>query len=136
MTKPFEPDSYDLVYSRDVILHIDDKRRLFEILFVSSCILWTLWERSKPTQQDRLLKWRTLRPITPHTCATWERMLSRACAELPVNRWSFLQKCLKPGGQLFITDYCCGEKEHSEEFKDYVKQRGYNLLTVADYGKV
>ncbi|GAV02065.1 hypothetical protein RvY_12677 [Ramazzottius varieornatus] len=78
MTKPFEPDSYDLVYSRDVILHIDDKRRLFEILF----------------------------------------------------------RCLKPGGQFFITDYCCGEKEHSEEFKDYVKQRGYKLLTVADYGKL
>ena len=29
-----------------------------------------------------------------------------------------------------ITDYCRGDQEQSKKFKDYVKQRGYNLLTV------
>ena len=29
-----------------------------------------------------------------------------------------------------ITDYCRGDQEPSNQFKEYVKQRGYNLLTV------
>jgi len=43
---------------------------------------------------------------------------------------------LKPGGIVFISDYCCSEGEHTEAFKAYVKQRGYNLLTPKEYGKV
>jgi len=43
-------------------------------------------------------------------------------------------KWLKPGGKLVFTDYCLGEaKEHSEEFKNYVTQRGYSLINVASY---
>ncbi|GAV04961.1 hypothetical protein RvY_15158 [Ramazzottius varieornatus] len=78
MTKDFEPNCYDVVYSRDAIMHMEDRRKLFDILL----------------------------------------------------------KCLKPGGRLFVTDYCHGAKEHSQEFKDYVRQRGYNLLSVSDYGKL
>jgi len=71
-------DSYDVIYSRDTILHIEDKRALFA----------------------KFLKW------------------------------------LKPGGRLLISDYCRGNKVHSDDFRTYVAQRGYHLLTVADYGKI
>jgi len=75
----FEPNSFDLVYSRDTILHIVDKDALFTKFF----------------------KW------------------------------------LKPGGKLFITDYCHGDKDsHSEEFRKYVFQRGYQLLSVPAYGQL
>jgi len=47
-----------------------------------------------------------------------------------------LKRTLKPGGLLFITDYCWGEGTHSAEFLEYVGQRGYDLHTVKDYGKL
>jgi len=76
-TMAYPENFYDVVYSRDTILHIQDKLELFKLF----------------------------------------------------------EKTLKPGGLLVITDYCCGEGAHSQDFKNYVKQRGYNLLTVKDYGK-
>ena len=36
---------------------------------------------------------------------------------------------------LQVSDYCRGEKESTQEFIDYEKQRGYNLWTVKRYGK-
>merc|ERR1711981_1262145 len=70
---------YDMVYSRDTILHIKDKKDLFDKFF----------------------------------------------------------KALKPGGKVVITDYCHGDKpEHSVQFKEYVKSRGYILYTVEDYGNI
>ena len=47
-----------------------------------------------------------------------------------------LRRALKPGGFLFFTDYCWGDGEHSDEFLAYVAQRGYDLHTVSDYGKL
>lgn len=47
-----------------------------------------------------------------------------------------LKRALKPGGLLFFTDYCWGESEHSDEFLAYVAQRGYDLHTVGDYGRL
>lgn len=47
-----------------------------------------------------------------------------------------LKRALKPNGLLFITDYCWGEGEHSEEFLDYVAQREYDLHTPKDYGNL
>lgn len=47
-----------------------------------------------------------------------------------------VQSWLKPGGQLLISDYCCGEKPWTPAFEAYVKQRGYVLYTPAQYGKV
>jgi len=74
-----EAGSFDVVYSRDTILHIPDKERLFSNFY----------------------------------------------------RW------LKPGGKLLITDYACGPYEqHSDNFKEYIQERGYTLLTVPDYGEV
>lgn len=46
-------------------------------------------------------------------------------------------KWLKPGGIVLITDYCCGEPQYlHDEFKAYVAQRGYHLLTVPNYEKI
>uniref|UniRef100_A0A665XEH2 phosphoethanolamine N-methyltransferase n=1 Tax=Echeneis naucrates TaxID=173247 RepID=A0A665XEH2_ECHNA len=77
-TKRTFPDcSFDVIYSRDTILHISDKLALFK----------------------RFHSW------------------------------------LKPGGQLLISDYCCGEKPWTQAFEAYVKQRGYVLYTPSQYGK-
>ena len=73
----YEPGSFDAVYSRDTLLHIQDK----------------------PALLAKALQW------------------------------------LKPGGRLFITDYACGPPDaHTAEFKEYVKKRGYDLKTPAEYG--
>lgn len=48
----------------------------------------------------------------------------------------FSQSWLKPGGQLLISDYCCGEKPWTPVFESYVKQRGYILYTPSQYGQV
>jgi len=76
--RDYKAESFDVVYSRDTILHIPDKLALFKRFF----------------------------------------------------------KFLRPGGKVLISDYCCSPEEHSEKFKSYVKQRGYNLLSPAQYGKV
>lgn len=48
-----------------------------------------------------------------------------------------LKKWLKPGGKIFITDYCAGPKSNwSDEFKTYVEQRGYDLREVPAYGQI
>lgn len=34
-----------------------------------------------------------------------------------------------------ISDYCHGDKdEHSKDFVTYVKERGYHLMSVKEYG--
>merc|ERR1719447_2605357 len=77
----FRSNSFHAIYSRDTILHIQDKAALF-----ASFYKWT-----------------------------------------------------KPGGRLLISDYCCGQEDRSlwsEHFTQYVKQRGYQLHTVQEYGKI
>lgn len=79
--RQFRANSFHAIYSRDTILHIEDKASLF-----SSFFSWT-----------------------------------------------------KPGGRLLISDYCCGESDRnlwSPAFDQYVKQRGYQLHTVQEYGKI
>jgi len=79
--RQFRANSFHAIYSRDTILHIQDKASLF-----SSFFSWT-----------------------------------------------------KPGGRLLISDYCCGQQNRvlwSDAFTDYVKQRGYQLHTVQEYGKL
>ena len=44
-----------------------------------------------------------------------------------------LHKAMRPGGKLLFTDYCCGPKPWSEEFRDYVQGRGYSLHTTGEY---
>lgn len=77
-TAEHEEGSFDIIYSRDTLLHIEDKKSLFKKFY----------------------------------------------------RW------LSPGGKLVFTDYCRGDQEHSEEFKNYVADRGYYLFTVEQYGQL
>jgi len=74
----FEEGSFDVIYSRDTFLHIEEKQKVF-----TNCLKW-----------------------------------------------------LKPGGQIMITDYCHGDGALSQEFKEYLKQRDYSLITVSAYGKI
>lgn len=79
--RQFRANFFNAIYSRDTMLHIQDKGALF-----SSFFAWT-----------------------------------------------------KPGGRLLISDYCCGEADRnlwSETFSQYVEQRGYELHTVQEYGKL
>ncbi|KAJ0962646.1 hypothetical protein J5N97_027768 [Dioscorea zingiberensis] len=78
-TKKAYPDNtFDVIYSRDTILHIQDKPLLFRKFF----------------------KW------------------------------------LKPGGKVLISDYCKSSGTPSEEFTEYIKQRGYDLHDIKSYGKM
>jgi len=45
-------------------------------------------------------------------------------------------KTLKPGGKIMISDYCHGDKVHSQRFTDYVATRDYKLCTVKQYGNI
>ena len=44
-----------------------------------------------------------------------------------------LFRALKPSGKLLFTDYCCAEGPFSEDFTQYVNQRGYHLCSVPEY---
>lgn len=44
-----------------------------------------------------------------------------------------LYRCLKPGGKLLFTDYCCGPRPWTPEFEQYLQQRQYHMVTVEDY---
>jgi len=48
------------------------------------------------------------------------------------------QKWLKPGGQVLVSEYIHGKNypNHPEEYLDYVKNRGYYLLTLEGYSNV
>ncbi|XP_074319104.1 phosphoethanolamine N-methyltransferase 2-like [Silene latifolia] len=43
---------------------------------------------------------------------------------------------LKPGGKLLISDYCRSSGQPSSEFATYIKQRGYDLHDVQEYGQM
>lgn len=73
----FPEEHFDVVYSRDAIMHINDKPLLYRNVY----------------------KW------------------------------------LKPGGQLLVSEYIHGKNHpnHTQEYIDYIDDRGYQLLTVQDY---
>ncbi|CAH9106874.1 unnamed protein product [Cuscuta europaea] len=78
-TKKSYPDgTFDVIYSRDTILHIHDKPALFKSFY------------------------------------SW----------------------LKPGGVVLISDYCRRAGTPSQEFSEYIKQRGYDLHDVEAYGQM
>uniref|UniRef100_A0A7C8Z6X3 phosphoethanolamine N-methyltransferase n=1 Tax=Opuntia streptacantha TaxID=393608 RepID=A0A7C8Z6X3_OPUST len=76
--KTYPDDTFDVIYSRDTILHIQDKPALFKSFY----------------------KW------------------------------------LKPGGKVLISDYCKRAGQPSPEFAQYIKQRGYDLHDVQEYGQM
>lgn len=77
-TKTYPDNTFDVIYSRDTILHIQDKPALFKSFY----------------------KW------------------------------------LKPGGKVLISDYCRNAGTPTEEFAEYIKQRGYDLHDVKAYGQM
>ncbi|KAI5069232.1 hypothetical protein GOP47_0015533 [Adiantum capillus-veneris] len=76
--KEYSPESFDVIYSRDTLLHIQDKALLFRKM------------------------------------SSW----------------------LKYGGKLLITDYCKLSGMASQNFQDYINQRGYDLHSVEEYGQM
>lgn len=76
--KEFPAEHFDVIYSRDTLLHIQDKAVLFK----------------------KMSKW------------------------------------LKRGGKLLITDYCKSSGPLSLDFTNYIKQRGYDLHGVEEYGQM
>jgi cyclopropane fatty-acyl-phospholipid synthase-like methyltransferase len=54
-----------------------------------------------------------------------------AAEKLPL--WERLRSVLVPGGQLFVTDFCCGPVPHSLEFTRYVGDCQYHLSTIEHY---
>nr|ALS04694.1 phosphoethanolamine N-methyltransferase 3 [Pseudodiaptomus poplesia] len=43
---------------------------------------------------------------------------------------------LKPGGKVLVTDYCIGSRDYSPKFGEYLKDRGYHLVTVDEYRQI
>ncbi|OIW10134.1 hypothetical protein TanjilG_21971 [Lupinus angustifolius] len=76
--KTYPENTFDVIYSRDVMLHIKDKPTLFRSFY----------------------KW------------------------------------LKPGGKLLITDYCKSAGNQSVEFAEYIKEGGYHLHDIQEYGQM
>eukprot|EP00250_Pteridium_aquilinum_P022641 c25496_g1_i1 orf=374-1858(+) len=76
--KEFPAETFDVIYSRDTLLHIHDKVTLFKKM------------------------------------SSW----------------------LKVGGKLLITDYCKSAGAASPNFANYIKERGYDLHDVKEYGQM
>merc|ERR1712061_806713 len=76
----FPENYFDVIYSRDAIMHIADKELVY----------------------SKALSW------------------------------------LKPGGQLVVSEYVHGRNHpnHPTEYVEYIKDRGYQLVTVQEYGNV
>jgi len=49
--------------------------------------------------------------------------------------WKNVYSSLKPGGQLFITDFCKGSGSLSESFITYLDRCGYYLQDLESYGQ-
>ena len=47
--------------------------------------------------------------------------------------WSNVYAALKPGGQLFVTDFCRGRGPLSDKFETYLEECRYHLLTLDAY---
>lgn len=50
--------------------------------------------------------------------------------------FSVLKAALRAGGQMLFTDYCCGPRPWSDDFSDYVTDRGYCLHTTEEYARL
>lgn len=49
--------------------------------------------------------------------------------------WSNVRAALRPGGQLFVTDFCRGGGPLSDEFETYVEECQYYLLALDEYAR-
>jgi phosphoethanolamine N-methyltransferase len=49
--------------------------------------------------------------------------------------WARVHELLRPGGQLFVTDFCRGAGEPAPDFAEYASSCGYHLQTIAAYAR-
>uniref|UniRef100_A0A0E0HHR9 phosphoethanolamine N-methyltransferase n=1 Tax=Oryza nivara TaxID=4536 RepID=A0A0E0HHR9_ORYNI len=112
-TKTYAPNTFDVIYSRDTILHI----HLFASIADHGIITYNNFVVELTTE------------------ATVLRLLYMVLQDKPALFRSFF-KWLKPGGKVLISDYCRNPGKPSEEFAAYIKQRGYDLHDVKTYGKM
>uniref|UniRef100_A0A0E0PQT4 phosphoethanolamine N-methyltransferase n=1 Tax=Oryza rufipogon TaxID=4529 RepID=A0A0E0PQT4_ORYRU len=112
-TKTYAPNTFDVIYSRDTILHI----HLFASIADHGILTYNNFVVELTTE------------------ATVLRLLYMVLQDKPALFRSFF-KWLKPGGKVLISDYCRNPGKPSEEFAAYIKQRGYDLHDVKTYGKM
>ena len=71
-------------------------------------------------------------------CAQYDAIYSRDVflhiADKP-RLFARLFAAMRPGGRLLFSDYCCGAKPWSDEFEEYVQDRGYSLHTTVEYAR-
>ncbi|KAL8616396.1 hypothetical protein ACOMHN_032250 [Nucella lapillus] len=78
----------------------------------------------------------TRRYYVPHS---FDVIYSRDAITYTEDKLSLFKKFfvwLKPGGQLLVTDHCCGQGPHSTQVQHHVQQRGYRLLTPDAHGQL
>ena len=106
----FPENYFDVVYSRDAIMHIADKEPLYEKILVGVLIHYKYYVLG-------IIQTFVFFIIFIHF---------------------FVQTWLKPGGTLLNSEYVHGRNHPnlSRAYLDYLKDRCYQLLTVHDYGQL
>ncbi|MFN8486346.1 MAG: methyltransferase domain-containing protein [Caldilineaceae bacterium] len=105
-------------------------------LDLSTNMLALAEERCKAAHLEKLVTFTQGDILTFAPSIQYDRVYSRDVflhIDAKAQLFRVLNACLKPGGILLFTDYCCGENEKSAEFADYIRQRNYALCTVAEY---
>lgn len=116
-TKKTYPDAtFDVIYSRDTILHIQVVFGFFQLVLNVSFNCF-----------DFLLQYSTM---------SLSFLLLFCCFKDKPALFKSFYKWLKPGGRVLISDYCKSSKSPSIDFKLYIKQRGYDLHDIETYGQV
>lgn len=142
--KTYPENSFDVIYSRDTILHIQVRRLFFLIyLFIfiflegGSCYLNSFKHCLFIYLYYYLFYFLFLMDNVEqlYTHSLKFECLLVNFQDKPALFRSFY-KWLKPGGKVLISDYCKNTGTPSLEFAEYIKQRGYDLHDVKSYGQV
>jgi SAM-dependent methyltransferase len=136
-TKTYAPNTFDVIYSRDTILHIHVcfTSENLQMFLQVSYLTQLYYEQLFASIADHGILTYNNFVVELTTEATVLRLLYMVLQDKPALFRSFF-KWLKPGGKVLISDYCRNPGKPSEEFAAYIKQRGYDLHDVKTYGKV
>merc|ERR1712008_392940 len=83
--------------------------------------------------------WMQLWPVSLKTILMWSIQEMPSCILLiKTNFTPKFFSWLKPGGQVVVSEYAHGRNypNFTTEYVDYIKDRGYQLVTVQEYGNV